>query len=127
MEILIQKELSLHQFDIRTNQDSLSTLLHPEFLEVGKSGKTYNYQSIIESMGLEKRTDSSIHSQDYECIRLDNNAYLILYRTAVIDRKGAASDYAKRSSVWIYDGEEWKLRYHQGTPCAKFQFRKPNN
>jgi ribonuclease HI len=25
-------------------------------------------------------------------------------------------DYANRSSIWVRDGDAWRLRFHQGTP-----------
>jgi hypothetical protein len=28
----------------------------------------------------------------------------------------AETDYANRSSVWVRDGEEWRILFHQGTP-----------
>lgn len=123
MEILIKKELQLHQFDVRTNEQKATKLLHPDFLEVGKSGRTFNYQEVLDSMRLERPSDSVVHSQDYECIQLDESAFLVLYKSAVVERSGAVSSFAKRSSVWIKEGSEWKLRYHQGTVCDEFQIR----
>lgn len=124
MEELIKKETALHQFEIRTNKDEASRLLHPEFLEVGKSGKTFDFNSIIESMSKEKPTGSVVHSQNYECISLEGGAFLLLYKSAVIDSDGAIGSFAKRSSLWVIDKNEWKLRYHQGTSCEEFQLSK---
>jgi hypothetical protein len=124
MDELIQKEIALHQFEIRTDKGEASRLLHPDFLEVGKSGKTFDFNLIMESMSKEKPTGSVVHSQDYECISLEANTNLLLYRSAVINNDGAIGSYAKRSSVWVKFKNEWKLRYHQGTPCEEFQLSK---
>jgi hypothetical protein len=124
MKILIEKEIQLHKFEIRTNETEVSKLLHSEFLEVGKSGRTFDYQTIVKSMVLEKPTESVVHSQEYECIQLAENVCLLLYKSAVIMENGAVGGFAKRSSVWIKDKLEWKLRYHQGTPCDEFQLSK---
>jgi hypothetical protein len=124
MEKLIQKEIALHQFEIRTDAGEASRLLHPDFLEVGKSGKTFDFNLIIESMSKEKPTGSVVHSQDYECISLAANTFLLLYKSAVINSDGSIGSYSKRSSVWVKDKSEWKLRYHQGTSCEEFQLNK---
>ena len=121
MDKLVEKEMQLHRYEFRTNKQAIAKLLHPDFLEVGKSGRTFNYQAIMGSMSVEKPTDSLVHSQDYECIQLDENVVLVLYKSAVVERSGAVGDFAKRSSIWIKEESQWKLRYHQGTACDEFQ------
>lgn len=124
MEILIENEIKLHQFEIRTDEREVAKLVHSEFLEVGKSGRTFDYRSVVESMSLEKQTGAVVHSQDYQCIKLEENTFLVLYKSAVIEKEGVIGGFAKRSSVWVKDGVQWKLRYHQGTSCDEFQLNK---
>lgn len=124
MDTLIRKETELHQFDVRTNENKVAKLLHHEFLEVGKSGRTFSYQSILESMSLEKPSGSVVHSQDYECIKLEESVFLVLYKSAVIEESGIIGSFAKRSSIWVKEKHEWKLRYHQGTSCDEFTLSK---
>lgn len=124
MEKLIENEIALHRFEVRTDKEKASKLLHTDFLEVGKSGQTFDFDSLIESMGSEKPNGSLVHSQDYECIKVEEGAFLLLYKSAVINRDGSICSFAKRSSVWVTDSGEWKLRYHQGTSCDKFQLSK---
>jgi len=121
MDYLISQEIALHQFEVRKNEREISKLLHADFQEVGKSGRTFDYGSIVESIKLEEAPDYTVHSQDYEIIKLDGSAYLLLYKSALIDAQGRISSYAKRSSVWVKVGDVWKLRYHQGTLCQEFQ------
>jgi len=121
MDYLISQEIALHQFEVRKNEREVSKLLHADFQEVGKSGRTFDYGSIVESMKLEEAPDYAIHSQDYEIVKLDGSAYLLLYKSALIDTQGRISSFAKRSSVWVKVGDVWKLRYHQGTLCQEFQ------
>jgi len=121
MDFLIGQEIALHQFEVRKNEREVSKLLHADFHEVGKSGRTFDYGSIVESMKAEETPDYIVHSQDYEVIKLAGGAYLLLYKSAVIDGQGRLTSFAKRSSVWIKVEDTWKLRYHQGTPCQEFQ------
>ncbi len=124
MKELIENEIALHRLEIRTDKNELSKLLHSSFIEVGMSGQTFSFNSIIESMSAEKSTGSVIHSQDYECIELEGGAVLLLYKSAVINSDGSIERFAKRSSVWVKVENKWKLRYHQGTSCDEFQLNK---
>ncbi|WP_434341054.1 hypothetical protein [Motilimonas cestriensis] len=47
MDILIEQEIALHQYDVRQNKAEIERLLHPDFKEVGESGTSYDYRSIV--------------------------------------------------------------------------------
>ena len=121
MDLLIEQEIALHKFETRTNKAEIERLLHPEFREVGKSGNSYDFQSIIELMDNEEPLGNYIHSQDYECVELEHSVMLLLYKSATIDNLGTVSHFAKRSSIWILNETQWKMKYHQGTACEPFQ------
>ena len=76
-------EISLHQPDVRASADKLMKLLHPEFKEIGYSGKTYNRECIIKSLITEAPSDSKIWSQSYEFTELAPHimhvSYCLLY------------------------------------------------
>lgn len=121
MNILIKQEIELHQYEVRQNPQEIFRLLHPNFREVGESGTTYDYQSILKMMLDEKPSQGHIHSQDYECIQLDSTTQLLLYRSVWIDSLGQKSHFAKRSSIWVKADHGWQMQYHQGTPCPEFK------
>jgi len=120
MDILIEQEMALHQYEIRKNKDAVIRLLHPNFKEVGKSGASYEYEEIVQSMSSEKLPSVNIHSQNYECIQLAPSVSLLLYQSVCIDKNGKKSHFTKRSSIWVFNGENWQIKYHQGTPCSEF-------
>ena len=121
MKILIQQETALHQYEVRQSKSKISSLLHPDFLEVGESGNSYNYQSIIEMMEHEKPSKEYIHSQDFECIQLETSVQLLLYKSALVDEFREATNFSKRSSIWLFTGTQWQMKYHQGTTCKPFE------
>lgn len=121
MDILIEQEVALHQYDVRQNKLEVTRLLHPDFREVGVSGRSYDYESIVKRMGAEKSSKGHIHSQDYECIQIEPSAQLLLYRSVFVDEHGGFSHFAKRSSIWVLSGVQWQMKYHQGTSCEPFQ------
>jgi hypothetical protein len=111
-------EISLHQPEVRTNPDRLKQLLHPQFVEVGYSGITYDLDSIVACLLSEPQTDSGIWSQDYECHRLAHDVAQLVYLSATMDKAGGLSRHAKRSSIWVSDAGDWKMKFHQATPVA---------
>ncbi|ELR67904.1 hypothetical protein C942_00212 [Photobacterium marinum] len=121
MEILIEQEIALHQHEVRTNKTEAKRLLHPDFREVGISGISFDYKSIMAMMEEEEPSSLRIHSQDYECIELSHNVMLLLYKSAFIDNSGNYKHFAKRSSVWVFNGQQWQMKYHQGTECESFE------
>lgn len=121
MDIIIKQEKMLHQYDIRQNLTKVSKLLHPTFHEVGRSGTSYDVECMIESMKLEQPSDGYLHSQEFECTPLAESVYLLLYKSAWVEGDRRISGFAKRSSIWILNGDNWQMKYHQGTPCAVFE------
>ncbi|CED61193.1 Putative uncharacterized protein [Moritella viscosa] len=120
MNFLIEQEIALHQYEVRQNKADIIRLLHPEFREVGESGTSYDFQSINAMMEEEQASNGYIHSQDFECINLEASVQMLLYKSASVNELGIKSHFAKRVSIWVLDGEQWQLKYHQGTPCDSF-------
>lgn len=120
MNFLIEQEIALHQYEIRQNKAEITRLLHPEFREVGESGTSYDFQSINAMMEEEQASNGYIHSQDFECINLESCVQMLLYKSAWVNELGIKSLFAKRVSIWVLNGVQWQLKYHQGTPCDSF-------
>ncbi|EMW0566262.1 nuclear transport factor 2 family protein [Vibrio parahaemolyticus] len=121
MDILIEQEIELHQYEIRQSKTDIERLIHPSFVEVGKSGTSYDFDSIIEMMEGEESSSTRIHSQRYECIQLEPSVQLLRYESALVSELGEVNDFAKRCSIWVFTGSCWQLKYHQGTPCTPFE------
>ncbi|NOH73111.1 nuclear transport factor 2 family protein [Vibrio pectenicida] len=121
MDVLIEQEIALHQYETRQNLDEVARLLHPSFNEVGRSGRSFNYASIVEIMQSEKPSLGYIHSQGYDCIQLAPSVQLLLYKSAWVSDTGEINTFSKRSSIWVFTGQGWQMKYHQGTPCSEFE------
>jgi ribonuclease HI len=95
---------------VRGDIGRTAVLLHPDFLEIGSSGRVWTRDATM--MALEEdpgeRTDIEILGAD----RVGPGAVLLTYRSFA--RSGATL----RSSLWVLDGDRWRLRFHQGTPEA---------
>ena len=124
MDILIEQEIELHQYHVRTSKADLERLLHHSFTEVGQSGTSFDYDAIIAMMTCERSSKGYIHSQNYECVPLEQAVQLLKYQSAFISETGAISHYTKRCSIWAFTGFNWQLKYHQATPCPTFEIQK---
>ncbi|MGN8130991.1 RNase H family protein [Paenarthrobacter sp. 22069] len=92
---------------VRGDIGRTAVLLHPDFMEIGSSGRVWTRDAMM--MALEEdpgeRTDIEILGAD----RVGAGAVLLTYRSF------ARSGTTLRSSLWVLDGDRWRLRFHQGT------------
>ncbi|HEY8701577.1 MAG TPA: ribonuclease HI family protein [Arthrobacter sp.] len=96
--------------DVRGDIGRTGVLLHPDFVEIGSSGRVWTRDAMM--MALEEdpgeRTELEVLGAD----SIGTTAVLLTYRS--YSRSGTTL----RSSLWVLDGGRWRLRFHQGTPEA---------
>ena len=114
-------EVELHQHKTRTDVKKLHLLIHPEFKEIGYSGRTHDFKSTLKDLLCENSSSLRVWSQDFNYTEFSPTVIQLTYRSAHLDSDGNLSRYAKRSSVWVNEAGSWKLIFHQGTPTDAFQ------
>lgn len=109
-EIVEALERELLGPDVRGDIGRTGVLLHPDFMEIGSSGRAWTREAMM--LALEEdpgeRTELEILGAD----RIGTGAVLLTYRSY------ARSGTTLRSSLWVLDNGRWRLRFHQGTPEA---------
>ena len=85
-------------------------LLHPDFTEIGSSGRIWTRDAMM--MELEEDPEGTVELELLGADRLGESAVLLTYRSYT--RSGTTL----RSSLWVREGAQWRLRFHQGTPEA---------
>ena len=111
-------EVELHHPGVRCDEARLRELLHPDFHEVGRSGAAYDRATIVRFLAAQE-TPPAVDSGDFELAQLAPDVVLLTYRSAHRAPDGTLERHTLRSSVWVRDGEQWRLRYHQGTPAPE--------
>lgn len=107
-------EESLWRAETRFDRDYLERVLHPDFFEFGRSGRTWTRaQTTAMESG---EIDAVLPLPDFAVSQLGDDAILVTYRSIVGHEE---LDYANRSSIWVRDGDAWRLRFHQGTPVDR--------
>lgn len=110
VEAAVAGELRLLDPAVRSSADLMAELLHPEFREIGASGRLWNRSEIITSLVESSRaSDEPIGVSDMAGLLL---APGVVHLTYVSDN-GARR--ARRSSVWRWTEAGWRLYFHQGT------------
>ncbi|HEY5222080.1 MAG TPA: ribonuclease HI family protein [Microbacteriaceae bacterium] len=94
----------------RADPAELATLLHPQFEEIGASGRRFDRETILQLLETNPVTDDTFEAVTTDVIA--DGVILLTYRSA------SAEGERLRSSLWLRDGNRWRLRFHQGTPEA---------
>ena len=103
-------ERELLRPETRADLGRTGVLLHPDFTEIGSSGRIWTRDAVM--MTLEEQPGGPTELELLGADRLGEQTILLTYRSH------ARSGTALRSSLWVHDGAQWRLRFHQGTPEA---------
>ncbi|MEO3940002.1 ribonuclease HI family protein [Paenarthrobacter nicotinovorans] len=106
-ETVLALERELLRPDVRADIGRIGVLLHPDFAEIGSSGRFWTRDAMM--MALEEDPGEPTELELLSADRLSENTILLNYRS--FSHTGSAL----RSSVWILDRGQWRLRFHQGT------------
>ena len=103
-------ERELLRPETRSDIGRTGVLLHPDFTEIGSSGRIWTRDAML--MELEESPAGPVELELLGADRLGDNAVLLTYRSYT--RSGTTL----RSSLWVREGAQWRLRFHQRTPEA---------
>jgi hypothetical protein len=117
LAILRALELELHHPGTRISQPRLEQLLHPDFHEVGRSGRPYDRTTVIQFLAAQQSLPPT-ESGEFQVALLAPGVALLTYRSARRQEDGTLADPTLRMSLWLQGSAGWQLRYHQGTPAA---------
>lgn len=111
-------ESELHHPGVRVTRERLEELLHPEFAEVGRSGRKYTRETVIAHLAAQQ-SQPEIVAKNYQVKLLGPGVALLNYESAHRNPDGTLGQKALRSSVWLRTDTGWQLVYHQGTPAPE--------
>jgi hypothetical protein len=104
---------------VRRDRARVAALLSENFEEFGSSGRVWSREAIIDSLATEDYEQPKM--EDFKCLWIAEGVVLVTYRTVKIDSHSSRSSTVLRSSIWIKELGEWRVRFHQGTKEAQFQ------
>lgn len=110
-------EVELHHPGLRLTRERLEQLLHPDFHEVGRSGRRYDRATVIGFLASHP-TLPAVESGGFRIESLAPDLALLHYQSGQREVDGTPANTTLRMSLWQYADDRWQLRYHQGTPAA---------
>ena len=117
LEHLRVLEKELHILETRKNRTRLEQLLHPDFVEFGRSGRKYSRGEVLEEFSANGATMDAVHAEDFELAELSQGLVLLTYLSAHKGSDGELYRRTLRSSLWVAAEDGWRMRFHQGTPA----------
>ncbi|MET4589572.1 ribonuclease HI family protein [Arthrobacter sp. 754] len=103
-------ERELASSEVRGDIGRTGVLLHPDFMQIGAAGRVWTRDAMM--MALEEDPGHPAELEILGADRIGTSAVLLTYRS--YSRSGTTL----RSSLWVLDGNRWRLRFHQETPEA---------
>lgn len=119
-DALVALEVELHRGATRADRARMEALLHPQFLEFGRSGTLWTREATLDEFAAPGAAAKApaIHAHDFVLHPLADSLALLSYRSAHVARDGTHHRRTLRSSVWQRNAAgDWQLRFHQGTPA----------
>lgn len=99
----------------RFDREWMDRVLHPEFSEVGRSGRTYTKSDILAATAEDLEVELPLRG--YRLDLIDEDVAIARYVSR--ERHEGIELPAERTSVWVNTNEGWRLRLHQGTPLPE--------
>lgn len=107
IEHVIDLERALLTDVVRSDPSRVAALMHPDWYEVGTSGKIWNRAELLAEIG---PLPAPVDCEVIDAQRVDPDKILLLWRSA------GSGGTALRTSLWIRTRDNWQQRFHQGTP-----------
>lgn len=101
-------ELALLDGEVRRDPDRVRELLHPDFVEIGRSGRRWTKYATIAALQEEM---SRTEPETYEWLFNEVSPSLILVTYRITGGAGTS----RHASLWDVSGAIPVMRYHQGT------------
>lgn len=109
---LTRLEESMWREETRFDMEFMEKHLAKDFLEFGRSGRTYTR---AQSLAVpHQETNAAIPLPSLRIRMLGPDTAQVTYFSAVT--YGGVVEHARRSSIWSRTPQGWVMRFHQGTP-----------
>jgi hypothetical protein len=101
-------EVELHDSASRRDRARVDALLHPDFVEIGRSGRLWSRAAMIDAIIAEEARPTP-QADEWQFSEVSPGLVLVTYR---LSRDGAPS---RHSSLWDTTTTPPRVRFHQGT------------
>lgn len=110
---LMQCERALLDPEVRRDRARVAALLADDFEEFGASGRVWSKQTALDLLASE--VYAPLTADQMRCAQIAEDVALVTYRAVRIDEIAETRVETLRSSLWVRDSGNWRMRFHQGT------------
>jgi hypothetical protein len=114
VDTLRELEESLWRPGTRFDRAHMDGTLHADFFEFGRSGRTYTRDQCLDAAPAPFA--ATLH--DFAVHPVVDGVAQATY-VSEVHHGDDPTEYANRSSLWVREGDRWRLRFHQGTPVER--------
>ena len=106
-------ELRLLQPEVRRDRSAVASLLAPDFVEFGSSGRIFTREQILDL--LEHEEPARLEMTGFAARMVSAEVALVLYQSTRPDGPLEPGATFLRSSLWVRCAGRWQMIFHQGT------------
>jgi hypothetical protein len=115
-QTLIASDKALGDAQKQKNVDVFKRTLTDDFVGVGTDGSQYDKNDVLEAVRMADVKE--YRPYDIEILPIDENVAVVTYncivRMTLYDEP--IPRYQRISSIWVKQGEQWRLKFQQATP-----------
>lgn len=111
LESVRAAEESLLSSAVRRDPSRVRELLHPDFVEIGRSGRRWSRDEIVATLSGEGERAATT-TGEWNLSELGPNVALVTYVIRGVDRD------SRHSSIWSLSDGRLRMLFHQGTFVA---------
>lgn len=115
LDAIRRLEECLWRPETRFDNSVMEQVLAPDFLEFGRSGRTYARAELLFDPAEVHRFQATLPLPRFHARHLSDDIVQVTYVSEVVSAEGEITR-ANRSSIWSRTPDGWQLRFHQGTP-----------
>lgn len=118
---ILKLENNLLSSTIRKSPEKINEILDDEFTEYTSSGEEYHYKKGDIFQDKEDESELDWQISDFKIKKLSEECVLATYKVVKNKEMDEKKKYTLRSSIWKCIDGTWKMIFHQGTLCGKFE------
>jgi ribonuclease HI len=110
LDEVVALELRLLDPEVRADRGEVERLLHPDFREIGASGRLWDRDSMVAALARDPGTGAT--ASEMVAREVADGAVLVTYVAE------SAAGRSRRSSLWVRCEDGWRVLFHQGSAVA---------
>lgn len=118
---IFKLENDLLSSTVRKSPEKINEILDDEFTEYTSSGQEYHYKKGDIFQDKEDKSELDWQISNFKIKKLSEECVLATYRVEKNNEIDEKKKYTLRSSIWKCIDGTWKMIFHQGTLCGKFE------